>query len=197
MTAPPLTSTVSLGQIVGGIDRHAALAKVFTQMDGDKSGSVDLAEFLGIFSAAGEKNAQRDMQLMDARGEESTAEVTKYGGFSREQKNVEGADGQLQQDEFIFHMLELLEVKTDLEFQQEIDTYLARLAEGGRALMLRKVHWRHHGATHKWLPLSHTEAHTVDAPPCRNGCPDSAVFRRVVLRASPKWTLTGPGLSIS
>ena len=127
-------------EVAGGVDRHASISEVFAVMDEDKSGSVDLAEFIGIFSKVGERNAQRDMELIDAKGgEKHTSEVTKYGGFSREQKNVEETDGLLQQDEFIFHMMELMEVKTDVEFLAEIKMFLKRLAEGGRSLQLRKV----------------------------------------------------------
>ena len=43
------------------------------------------------------------------------------------------------QDEFIFHMLEQLDVKTDVEFKKIIDTYNERIDQGERALKLRKV----------------------------------------------------------
>jgi len=122
-----------------GLDRHAMLSEVFKKMDADDSGSVDLAEFMGIFSAVGEKNAARDMALMDTKNDDTSQEFTKYEGHDRSQKRVNVSDGQLQQDEFIFHMLEQLEVKTDVEFQKTIDTYLERIEQGERALKLRKI----------------------------------------------------------
>jgi len=125
--------------IGAGLDRHAMLAEVFVKMDADHSGTVDLAEFMGIFSAVGEKNAARDMALMDTKGDDTSQEFTKYEGHDRSTKKVNVSDGLLQQDEFIFHMLEQLDVKTDVEFKKIIDLYNERIDQGERALKLRKI----------------------------------------------------------
>mmetsp|Transcript_19443 Transcript_19443/g.48572 ORF Transcript_19443/g.48572 Transcript_19443/m.48572 type:complete len:575 (+) Transcript_19443:50-1774(+) len=122
-----------------GIDRHAMLSELFMKMDADNSGTVDLAEFMGIFSAVGNKSAARDMEMIDRRVQESAQDFTNYKGHDRGQKGVKLADGFLQQDEFIFHMLEQLESKSDFQFQKIIKVYHQRIDQGERALKLRKV----------------------------------------------------------
>ena len=94
---------------------------------------------MGIFSAAGEKNAARDMAMMDAKGDETAQDFTSYDGHDRSNKKVALSDGQLQEDEFVFFMLEQLDVKTDVEFQAVINTYHERIDQGERALKLRKI----------------------------------------------------------
>eukprot|EP00966_Prymnesium_polylepis_P278174 6427718-Prymnesium_polylepis.2 len=52
---------------------------------------------MGIFSAVGEKNAARDMALMDTKGDDTSQEFTKYEGHDRSTKKVNVSDGLLQQ----------------------------------------------------------------------------------------------------
>ena len=94
---------------------------------------------MGLFSAAGEKNAARDMAMMDSKGDDTAQDFTAYDGHDRSNKKVNLSDGLLQQDEFIFFMLEQLDVKTDVEFQAVINTYHERIDQGERALKLRKI----------------------------------------------------------
>ena len=128
-------------EISGGIDRHAMLSDVFHRMDEDNSGTVDLAEFMAIFSAAGEKNALQQMQLMDQKEQgvdyQSTGDATT--SFHRDATKAKRSDLKLQADEFVSHMLEMTSADTDLQFHAKVDTWLNRLDEGHRALNIRRV----------------------------------------------------------
>lgn len=65
---------------------------------------VDLAEFMGIFSAVGNKSAARDMEMIDRRVQESAQDFTNYKGHDRGQKGVKLADGFLQQEGLVRYL---------------------------------------------------------------------------------------------